>query len=87
MFKFIIDQELCARKLMDRIMYCGHFLDQKDILKFIYCFMIIFLTLYIFKYFLLLVSFSHQGSAIIFLFLILIIFYLNWNQHVKYKIF
>jgi hypothetical protein len=32
---------------------------RKDILKFIYCFMILFLTIYSFKYFLLLVPFSH----------------------------
>jgi hypothetical protein len=54
--------------LMDRIMGCAYSLDQKDILKSIYCFMILFLTVYIFKYFLLLVPFSHQWSAIMFSF-------------------
>jgi hypothetical protein len=68
MFIFVTDQELWARELMDRIMGCDHSLDQKDILKFVYCFMILFLMVYIFKYFLLLVSFSHQGRAIMFLF-------------------
>jgi hypothetical protein len=48
-------------------MSCNHSLGQKDILKFIYCFTILFLMVYIFKYFYLL-SFSHQGNAIIFSF-------------------
>jgi hypothetical protein len=51
MFIFVTDQELWARELMDRIMGCDHSLDQKDILKFVYCFMILFLMVYIFKYF------------------------------------
>jgi hypothetical protein len=42
---------------MDRIMGYDHSLGRKEILKFIYCFMILFLTVYIFKYFLLLVPF------------------------------
>jgi hypothetical protein len=37
------------------IMGYDHSLDQKDIFKFIYYFMILFLTVYIFKYFLLFV--------------------------------
>jgi hypothetical protein len=77
MFIFITDQELWTHELMDRIMCCDHSLSQKDILKFIYCFMILFLTVYLFKYFLLLIPFSYQGSAIIFSFIILIIFCLN----------
>jgi hypothetical protein len=36
---------------MDHIMRCDHSLGQKDILKFIYCFMILILIIYIFKYF------------------------------------
>jgi hypothetical protein len=32
-------------------MDCDHFMDQKNILKFIYCFMIIFLIVDIFKHF------------------------------------
>jgi hypothetical protein len=40
-------------------------LGRKDILKLVYCFMILFLIVYIFKYFLLLVSCSHKGSIII----------------------
>jgi hypothetical protein len=68
MFIFTIYQELCARDLMNRIVGCDHSLSQKNILKFVYCFMIIFFIVYIFKYFLLLVSFSHSGSAIIFSF-------------------
>jgi hypothetical protein len=51
MFIFVTDQELCARELMDRIMCYDHSLGQKDILKFIYYFIIIFLTVYIFKHF------------------------------------
>jgi hypothetical protein len=51
MFIFVTDQELCARKLMDRIMDCDHSLGQKGIIKFVYCFMILFLMVYIFKYF------------------------------------
>jgi hypothetical protein len=58
MFIFVTDQELWTHELMDHIMNCDHSLAQKDILKFIYYFMIIFLTVYIFKYFLLLVPFS-----------------------------
>jgi hypothetical protein len=67
---FATDQELWARELMDRIMGCDHSLGRNDILKFIYCFMILFLTIYIFNHFLLLVpfTFSHQGSAIMFSF-------------------
>jgi hypothetical protein len=33
-------------------MGCDHSLGQKDILKFIYCFMILFLKVSLFKYFL-----------------------------------
>jgi hypothetical protein len=68
MFIFTTDQELWTFELMYRIMSCDHSLDQKDILKLIYCFMIIFLIIYIFKYFLFLVPFSNQGSAIMFSF-------------------
>jgi hypothetical protein len=46
------------------IMSYDHSLGWKDIFKFVYCFMIIFLTVYILKYFLLLVSHSQQGIAI-----------------------
>jgi ABC-type microcin C transport system permease subunit YejE len=60
---FVIDQEYWACKLMDYIMDCDHSLGQKEVLKFIYYFMIIFLIVYI-----LLVPFSHQGSAIMFSF-------------------
>jgi hypothetical protein len=61
---FATDQELWARELMSRIMGCDHSLGQKDILKFVYSFMILFLIVYIFKHFLLLVSCNQQGSAI-----------------------
>jgi hypothetical protein len=60
---FVIDQELWASKLIDRIIGCDHSLGQKKVLKFICYFMIIFITIYI-----LLVPFSHQGSAIMFSF-------------------
>jgi hypothetical protein len=53
---------------MNHIMNYDYYLGRKDVIKFVYCFMIIFLTIYIFKYFLLLVSFSHQESAITFSF-------------------
>jgi hypothetical protein len=43
MFIFITYQELWVHKLMDHIMGYDHSLGQKDILKFIYYFMIIFL--------------------------------------------
>jgi hypothetical protein len=49
-------------------MGCYHSLGQKDIIKIIYYFMILFLTVYIFKYFLLLVSYSHKENAITLLF-------------------
>jgi hypothetical protein len=43
------DQELWTRELMDLTMSYDHSLARKDILKFIYCFMILFLiTIYIF---------------------------------------
>jgi hypothetical protein len=74
MLIFATDQELSARELMSCIMCCDHSLGRNDILKFIYCFMILFLTVYIFKHFLLLVSFSHQRSAIIFSFEFLLSF-------------
>jgi hypothetical protein len=68
MFIFITDQELWTRELIDRIMGCDHSLCGKDVLKFIYYFVILFLTVYIFKHFLLLVPFSYQGSVIMFSF-------------------
>jgi hypothetical protein len=51
MFIFAIDQELWVHELIGCIMSYDHSLDQNDILKFVYCFMILFLTAYIFKYF------------------------------------
>jgi hypothetical protein len=51
MFILTIDLELWAYELMNRIMGYDHSLGQKDILKFIYCFMILFPTIYIHKYF------------------------------------
>jgi hypothetical protein len=51
MFIFAIDQELSVHRLLDRIMGCDHSFGQKDILKYVYYFMILFLTVYIFKYF------------------------------------
>jgi hypothetical protein len=65
---FIIDQELWISKLMNLIMDCDHSLDRKKVIKFVYYLMILFLTVYICKHFLLLVLFSHQMSTIIFLF-------------------
>jgi hypothetical protein len=53
-----------------------HSLGQKEVIKFIYCFMILFLPIYIFKYFLLLVPFS-QGEYNNIIILNLIIFSLN----------
>jgi hypothetical protein len=47
-------------------MGCDNSLGRKDIFKFVYCFMIISLTIDIFKHFLLLVPFSHQGITIMF---------------------
>jgi hypothetical protein len=55
---FAIDQEFWTSKLMDRIMHCDHSLVQKEVLKFVYCFMILFLTVYIFKHVLMLLSFN-----------------------------
>jgi hypothetical protein len=68
MFIFVADQELWTRELIDHIIGCDHSLDRKDIIKFVYGFIILFLIVYIFKYFLLLVPFSHHGSVIMFLF-------------------
>jgi hypothetical protein len=36
MFIFTIDQELWTHELMDYIMGCDHFLNQKDILLYLY---------------------------------------------------
>jgi hypothetical protein len=68
MFIFVTDQELWAHMLMNRIMGCDHSLGWKYIVKSIYYFIILFLTIYIFKHFLLLVLFSHRVSAIMFSF-------------------
>jgi hypothetical protein len=68
MFIFATNQELWTRELIDLVMGCDHSLDREDILKFVYCFMILFFTVYILKYFLLFILFSHQESAIIFSF-------------------
>jgi hypothetical protein len=89
MFIFIKNQELWTRELMSHIMDCDHSMNLNDILKFIYRFMIIFLTVYIFKYFSLLVSYVVTRCNNI-VTLSLNIFYLNWNQHMnlyKYKTF
>jgi uncharacterized phage-associated protein len=51
MFIFTTDQELLEHELMSHIMDCDHSLSQKNILKMVYYFMIIFLTVYIFQYF------------------------------------
>jgi hypothetical protein len=51
MFIFATDQELWIRELMSHIMDCDHYLIWKDILKFVYYFMILFFTIYIFKHF------------------------------------
>jgi hypothetical protein len=59
MFIFSIDQALWAHELIDRIMGYDHSLGQNDILKFVYSFIIIFLIVYIFKYFLIVSTFSH----------------------------
>jgi hypothetical protein len=83
MFIFTADYELWAHELMDCIMSYDYSLSQMDILKFIDCFMILFLTVYIFLNILLLLV----NNVLI---LILIIFFLYWNQHVnlyKYKLF
>jgi hypothetical protein len=53
-FIFTTDQELRARELMSHIMDCAHSLGRKDILKFVYCFIILFFKYIYFKYFLLL---------------------------------
>jgi hypothetical protein len=51
MFIFTIDQELWTHELMGRIKGCDHSLDRKDVLKFVYCFMILFLRVHIFEQF------------------------------------
>jgi hypothetical protein len=52
MFIFATNQELCAHELIDHIMGYDHSLGRKeDILKCVDCFMILFLIVYIFKYF------------------------------------
>jgi hypothetical protein len=49
-------------------MGCDRSLGPKDIINFVYCFMILFLIVYIYEYFLLLVPFSHKEGAIMFSF-------------------
>jgi hypothetical protein len=51
MFIFTTDQELCTRELIDRIMGYDHSLCWKDIIKFVYYFMIIFFIVYILSIF------------------------------------
>jgi hypothetical protein len=51
MFVFVTDQKLWTHELMDCIMGYEHFLNRKDILKFIYYFTIIFLIIYILNIF------------------------------------
>jgi hypothetical protein len=48
---FAIDQQLWARKLIDRIMGYDHSLGWKEVFKFIYYFMILFLIVYILNIF------------------------------------
>jgi hypothetical protein len=36
---------------MDRVMDCPHSMDRKEVPKFVYCFMILFLTIYILNIF------------------------------------
>jgi hypothetical protein len=55
MFIFATYTELWVRELVDRIMSYEYSLGQNNILKFIYCFMILFFYSIYFKYFLLLV--------------------------------
>jgi hypothetical protein len=51
MFIFVTDQELWSYELVDYIMGCDYSPGRKDIFKFIYYFMILFFTVYIFKHF------------------------------------
>jgi hypothetical protein len=69
------DHSLGIKEFLDQlnlhyicIMSCDHSLGRKKVLTFIYCFMILFLIVYILNIFLLFVPFSQQGSAIMFLF-------------------
>jgi hypothetical protein len=58
MFIFAAHHEFWARELMSRIMTCDHSLGRNDIIKFIYCFMILFIIVY-FLNFLLIELYSH----------------------------
>jgi hypothetical protein len=49
MFIFTIDQEFWPRELTGRIRACDHYLSWKNILKFVYYFIIIFIIVYFFK--------------------------------------
>jgi hypothetical protein len=77
MFIFVTDQKLWARELMDRIRGCDDSLGRKDILKFIYCLIILFFIVYIFKHFLLIVPLSYQREYNNIFILIFIIFCMN----------
>jgi hypothetical protein len=56
MFIFITDQELFAHNLKNHIVGGDHSLRRKDTVKFFYCFMIIFLIIYIFKHFFIVIT-------------------------------
>jgi hypothetical protein len=51
MFIFTSDQELWAREAMRLIMCYDHSLGMKDTLKIVYCFIILFHTVYILNIF------------------------------------
>jgi uncharacterized membrane protein len=86
-FIFTKDQELWTCELMGYIMGCDHSLGQKDILKFVYCFMILFLIVYILKHFFIISTMYSLRECNNVVILFLIIFCLNWNRQHKYKIF
>jgi hypothetical protein len=71
-FIFTTDHELWTHELMNHILGYDHSLEQKDILKFVYYFMILSLTIYILNNFLLLVPFSHQECNNVFIFILII---------------
>jgi hypothetical protein len=64
-------------------MDCDHFMDQKNILKFIYYFMIIFLIVDIFKHVLLLQLYSHKGNVVILSLIIFVEIGFNMSIHIN----
>jgi hypothetical protein len=68
---------------MSRIRGYDHSLGRKDILKFVFCVMILFLIVYIFKHVFTISTMYSPMECNNIIILSVIIVCLNWNQHVN----